>query len=323
MALVGGGEWTDGCDFDVDLLDASGGDEVLVLPTGAAYEHPEQLVERATAWFAALGARVAASTVLRRPDALDADVGAESAAARFVYLAGASPMHLRSVLKDTPRVGRHRRGLAAAAPCWPARRPARWCCATRWSTRAAARSPSASACSTPGRRHPHATTRGREDKLHRTLKLAPARHGRRRHRRAHRARSVDGDGWWSRPGPGRSPSTSTGEVERPTSPALPSAQRLLTGSGLRLGDRHRVDGDLPRAASPSLSAPVASMIACTTSRPSVDLAEDASSSAGRLDALVAGDEEELAAVGVRRRSWPWPASRSRTAPRVGSSSANV
>ena len=55
LALVGGGEWSDGCDFDAELLAASGGDEVLVLPTAAAYEHPEKAVATAEAWFAELG----------------------------------------------------------------------------------------------------------------------------------------------------------------------------------------------------------------------------------------------------------------------------
>ena len=44
LALVGGGEWNDGCDFDADLLAASGGTEVVVLPTAAAYEQPARAV---------------------------------------------------------------------------------------------------------------------------------------------------------------------------------------------------------------------------------------------------------------------------------------
>ena len=102
LALVGGGEFTDGCTFDSDLLAASGGSEVLVLPTGAAYENPERLVARAATWFATLGAEVRGLDVLRRPDAGDEDNIAAVATARFIYLAGESPMHLRSVLKDTP-----------------------------------------------------------------------------------------------------------------------------------------------------------------------------------------------------------------------------
>ena len=47
LALVGGGEWQEGCDFDADLLAASGSEHVLVLPTAGAYEHPERLVVRA------------------------------------------------------------------------------------------------------------------------------------------------------------------------------------------------------------------------------------------------------------------------------------
>jgi hypothetical protein len=39
LALVGGGEWREGADYDAELL-ARSGPEVLVLPTAAAYEHP-------------------------------------------------------------------------------------------------------------------------------------------------------------------------------------------------------------------------------------------------------------------------------------------
>lgn len=102
LALVGGAEWLAGCDFDRDLLVASGGTEVLVLPTAAAYEHPDRSVEAAEGWFTELGAKVRALRVLTRRDALDPANAAPVADARFIYLADGSPMHLRSVLKDSP-----------------------------------------------------------------------------------------------------------------------------------------------------------------------------------------------------------------------------
>lgn len=100
LALVGGGEWSPGCDFDAELLGYAGG-AVLVLPTAAAYEHPERCVARAKEWFAALGASVEGLDVLGRPDALDEKKAAKVRAARFVYLCGGSPLHLRSVLKSS------------------------------------------------------------------------------------------------------------------------------------------------------------------------------------------------------------------------------
>jgi cyanophycinase len=102
LALVGGGEWREGCVFDADLLAAADTDEIVVLPTAAAFEHPERAVETATRWFAQLGARVRALDVLRRNDALDETNAAAVRASGFLYLSGGSPMHLRSVLKDTP-----------------------------------------------------------------------------------------------------------------------------------------------------------------------------------------------------------------------------
>jgi cyanophycinase len=102
LALVGGSEWTDGCTFDRELLEAAGGAEVLVLPTAAAYEHPERAVETATKWFASLGGSARGLMVLARPDAENEQFVNEVRGARFVYLAGGSPLHLRSVLKDSP-----------------------------------------------------------------------------------------------------------------------------------------------------------------------------------------------------------------------------
>jgi cyanophycinase len=101
LALVGGAEWQPGCDFDVELLGASGGDEVLILPTAAAYEHPEKAVENAQKWFAGLGGRAVGLMVLARPDAEDAANAEAVRASRFTYLAGGSAMHLRSVLKGS------------------------------------------------------------------------------------------------------------------------------------------------------------------------------------------------------------------------------
>jgi cyanophycinase len=102
LALVGGGEWREGCSFDAGLLADSGVDEVAVLPTGAAYEHPDRLVEQARAWFGDLGAKVRPVMALDRPSASDPANVAAVRSAGFVYLAGSSPLHLRSVLMHSP-----------------------------------------------------------------------------------------------------------------------------------------------------------------------------------------------------------------------------
>jgi cyanophycinase len=99
---VGGGEWQPGCEFDAELLAASGGTDVLVLPTAAAYEHPEKAVQSAAAWFAGLGGQVRGLMVLGRADAEDEANAAAVRESRFIYLGGGSPMHLLSVLKASP-----------------------------------------------------------------------------------------------------------------------------------------------------------------------------------------------------------------------------
>ncbi|MGH9016232.1 MAG: Type 1 glutamine amidotransferase-like domain-containing protein [Acidimicrobiales bacterium] len=101
LALVGGDEWRPGCTFDGELLAASGGAEVLVLPTAAAYEHPEKAVAAAEGWFTGLGGRARGLMVLGRADADDEANAAAVRDSRFVYLGGGSPMHLLSVLKGS------------------------------------------------------------------------------------------------------------------------------------------------------------------------------------------------------------------------------
>jgi cyanophycinase len=99
--MVGGAEWRDGCTFDAELLELSGGKDVLVLPTAAAYEHPERAVEWATKWFKGIGGKVRGLMVLRRPDAEEKANADAVREARFIYLGGGSPLHLRSVLKES------------------------------------------------------------------------------------------------------------------------------------------------------------------------------------------------------------------------------
>ena len=102
LALVGGAEWREGCrKFDAALLEAAGTDEVLVLPTAAAFENPGRAVETARRYFDELGAHVSGLMVLGRTEAEDPTNAAVVRASRFVYIGGGSPMHLRSVLKGS------------------------------------------------------------------------------------------------------------------------------------------------------------------------------------------------------------------------------
>ncbi len=102
LALLGGDEWTEECrSLDAELLAVSGGDEVVVLPTAAAYEQPDQVVERAVAWFGALGARVSALRILNRRDAEIAEHLSAVREAKLLYICDGSPLHLRSVLKGS------------------------------------------------------------------------------------------------------------------------------------------------------------------------------------------------------------------------------
>jgi cyanophycinase len=101
LAFVGGGAFTEGCTFDRDLFAASGAEEVLLLTTAAAFENPAKVAERATAWFGGLGAAVHVLPVLQRAEANDDLHAARMREARFVYLPGSSPLHLRSVLAES------------------------------------------------------------------------------------------------------------------------------------------------------------------------------------------------------------------------------
>ena len=85
----------------VDELVAHAGDEVLVLPTAAAFERPERALESAARLLATRDVRAEAVMVLTRRDAESARLAARVREARAVLLVGGSPLHLRSVLKDS------------------------------------------------------------------------------------------------------------------------------------------------------------------------------------------------------------------------------
>jgi cyanophycinase len=115
LALVGGSEWTPGCTFDATLLEASGGKDVVVLPTAAAYQHPERVALRAAEWFEPLGGQVEGLMVLDRASANDPGLAAVVRGARFVYIAGGSALHLRSVLKGSATFAALREAWAEGA----------------------------------------------------------------------------------------------------------------------------------------------------------------------------------------------------------------
>ena len=102
VALQGGGPFEANDELDRRLLGSVGAGRVVVLPTADAYEHPERLVASAMNWAERLEVEVEALMVMRRAEANDLGAAAVAASAKAVYLVGDQPLHLRSVLKDTP-----------------------------------------------------------------------------------------------------------------------------------------------------------------------------------------------------------------------------
>ncbi len=101
LMLVGGSEWTQGCDFDAQILDSLPGRKVVILPTAQSYENPFKALEKATQWFSELGSEVEGAMILSRKDAQDKDNLKILRKADLIYISDGSPLHLRSVLKDS------------------------------------------------------------------------------------------------------------------------------------------------------------------------------------------------------------------------------
>ena len=120
LALLGGGEWKGGCrDLDAELASVAGAKEVVVIPAAAAFEHPERIADRATAYFEGLGIKARTLPVIHRSEAEDPKIVDAVRKARFVYLCDGSPLHLRSVLKGSALfdaiVGAYHGGASVAA----------------------------------------------------------------------------------------------------------------------------------------------------------------------------------------------------------------
>lgn len=102
VVLQGGGPFRLHDDVDRRLLSEVGANKVVVVPTADAFERPEELVDAARAWGGRLGVSIDPVMVMRRTQALESSSAAPLDGAKAVWLVGDNPIHLRSVIKDTP-----------------------------------------------------------------------------------------------------------------------------------------------------------------------------------------------------------------------------
>ena len=72
-----------------------------MVPAAAAFEQPDKVELRAGEYFESLGVKCRTVPVLHRAEADDARIAETVRRAKFVYLCDGSPLHLRSVLKDS------------------------------------------------------------------------------------------------------------------------------------------------------------------------------------------------------------------------------
>lgn len=122
LALVGSGEYTPAMSTtDSWLIAGLGGPaHVALIPTASALEdgQPERWNAMGAAHFAALGARPAPISLLRREDAVAGPTAAALRAANFFYFSGGNPEYLTETLEDTPAweavAARHRAGAVVA-----------------------------------------------------------------------------------------------------------------------------------------------------------------------------------------------------------------
>jgi cyanophycinase len=102
VVLQGGGPFSLHDDLDRRLLGSVGAERVVVLPTADAFERPEVLIAAGMSWAERLEIDIDVLMVMSRPEAMDSGAAEVVRSARAVWLVGDNPIHLRSVVKDTP-----------------------------------------------------------------------------------------------------------------------------------------------------------------------------------------------------------------------------
>lgn len=103
LALVGAAEFTDGSkEINRLLHQASGGNEVVLVPVGAAYENPSRFIQAAEKHMADIGVTSVTIPAFSRRQAHDTDWIHAVTTAQWIYVCGGSSLHTKAVLKDTP-----------------------------------------------------------------------------------------------------------------------------------------------------------------------------------------------------------------------------
>ena len=99
-ALIGGGPFT--ADDDLDRMLLAGRSRVTVVPTADAFERPGELIDRARTWGERRGVEITPLMAITRPDASNSDLVAIAEGSDVIWLVGDSPIHLRTVMTNTP-----------------------------------------------------------------------------------------------------------------------------------------------------------------------------------------------------------------------------
>ena len=103
VALVGGNEFNPPArELDEWLLKRAGTKEVAVIPTAAALQDPDRAVQTSTKHFSSIGGSVVPVMVLKRQDAMNAELAETLSGSRFIYLTGGNPRRTVKVLQDSP-----------------------------------------------------------------------------------------------------------------------------------------------------------------------------------------------------------------------------